>query len=339
MKFPVLALPCCLILAGCGQPEAKDDPVKLRGKSMSTTWQVTLRELPENSSREAIQGEIEATLERIESLASQWQPDTPVSRFNRTLDTHPFSVSSELLEILKAAERINHETEGAFDVTIAPLVNLWGFGPIEETRGKIPTDKEIEDALASMGQDKLMLLPQSAIRKTRADLQIDLSALAKGYAIDQVAQRLDELGTMHYLIEFGGELRAKGTRSKGQGWQVGLEHPQTETNATKIHRSLSLADGAVATSGNYRLAFTDPDTGQAYSHLIDPRTGRPVNHDLLAVSVLAPTAMEADAWATALLVLGPEKGLQLAEKENLDALFVERDPSGIQVLTTANLPR
>jgi thiamine biosynthesis lipoprotein len=298
-----------------------------------------LTTLPNHTSKEEIQGEIEATLERIESLASHWRADTPVSRFNRTLDTQPFPISSELLEILKVAERIHHETEGAFDVTVAPLVNLWGFGPIEETRGKIPTDKEIENALASMGQDKLELLPQSSIRKTRPDLQLDLSALAKGYAIDQVAQRLDELGVLHYLVELGGELRAKGTGTKGQGWQVGLEHPQTDVNATKTHQVIALENAAVATSGNYRLAFTDPDTGQSYSHLIDPRTGRPVSHDLLAVSVLASNAMEADAWATALLVLGPEKGMQLADKENLAALFVERSPSGIQVLTTANFPR
>jgi len=339
MKFPVLALPCYLLLAGCEQPEAKNEPIKLQGQAMGTTWQVTLTTLPNHTSKEEIQGEIEATLERIESLASHWRADTPVSRFNRMLDTQPFPISSELLEILKVAERIHHETKGAFDVTVAPLVNLWGFGPIEETRGEIPTNEEIENALASMGQDKLELLPQSSIRKTRPDLQLDLSALAKGYAIDQVAQRLDELGVLHYLVELGGELRAKGTGTKGQGWQVGLEHPQTDVNATKTHQVIALENAAVATSGNYRLAFTDPDTGQSYSHLIDPRTGRPVPHDLLAVSVLAPTAMEADAWATALLVLGSEKGMQLAEKENLAALFIERGPSGIQVLTTANFPR
>ena len=306
---------------------------------MGTTWQVTLRELPDNTSPKIIRKEIETTLEHIESLTSHWRADTPVSRFNRTLDTEPFPVSSELLAILQTAELIHQKTDGAFDVTVAPLVNLWGFGPIEETRGKIPTDEEIENALASMGQDKLELLPKRAIRKTRADLQLDLSALAKGYAIDQVAQRLDEIGTMHYLVELGGELRAKGTGTKGQGWQVGLEHPQTETNATKTHQVIALENAAVATSGNYRLAFTDPDTGQSYSHLIDPRTGRPVPHDLLAVSVLAPTAMEADAWATALLVLGSEKGLQVAEHENLTALFVESDPSGIKVYATANFPR
>jgi thiamine biosynthesis lipoprotein len=306
---------------------------------MGTTWQVTLRELPDNTSEEAIQKEIEATLERIESLASHWRTDTPVSRFNRTLDTKPFLVPPELFEILQASERIHQATKGAFDVTVAPLVNLWGFGPIEETRGKIPGDEEIENAVASMGQDKLELLPTKAIRKTRPDLQLDLSALAKGYAIDQVAQRLGELGAKHYLIELGGELRAKGNGSEGQGWQVGLEHPQADANATKIHRVITLENAAVATSGNYRLAFTDPDTGQAYSHLIDPRTGRPLSHDLLAVSVIAPTAMEADAWATALLVLGPKKGLQLAKKENLTALFVERGPSGIKVRTTANFPR
>ena len=319
--------------------ETEHQPVKLQGNAMGTTWQVTCRELPENISHETLQGEIEATLERIESLASHWRTDTPVSHFNSMLDTKPFPVSSELLEMLKVAELIHHRTEGAFDVTIAPLVNLWGFGPVEQTRGKTPTDEEIANALVSMGQAKLKLLSNSTIHKTRADLQIALSALAKGYAIDQVAAQLDELGAMHYLIELGGELLAKGNGSTGQGWQVGLEHPLADAKTTRIHRTLSLVNGAVATSGNYRLAFTDPDTGQSYSHIIDPRTGRPVNHDLLAVSVIASTAIEADAWATSLLVLGREKGLPLAERENLAALFVEGEPSGIQVTTTSNFSR
>ncbi len=336
MRLSILL--CCVILTGCGQPEAKDGPIKLRGKAMGTTWLVTLRELPDKTSEKILQDEMEAALERIESLASHWRTDTPVSRFNRARDTQPFPVSPELLAILQAADRIHHKTGGAFDVTVAPLVNLWGFGPIEETRGKIPDDEEIENALASMGQGKLMLLPKSAIRKTQPDLQLDLSALAKGYAIDLVAQRLDELGALHYLVELGGELRAKGNGSAGNGWKVGLEHPETDGRRTKIHRVITLENAAVATSGNYRLAFTDKDTGQAYSHIIDPRTGHPVSHELTAVSVLAPTAMEADAWATALLVLGSEKGMQLAEHENLTALFVERDPSGIKALTTPNFP-
>ena len=339
MKLSVLIIPCFVLLAGCGQPKAKDEPVKLRGQAMGTTWEVTLRELPENVSPEALRSEIEATLERIEALASHWRTDSPVAQFNRKLDTQPFPAPSELLEMLEVAQRINQVTDGAFDVTIAPLVNLWGFGPIEETRGKTPSDEEIAKALEDMGQDKLQLLQGKGIRKTRAKLQIDLSAFAKGYTIDQVAQRLDEVGALHYLIELGGELRAKGNGSKGKGWQVGLEHPEAEANATKNHRAITLTTGAVATSGNYRLAFTDPDTGQSYSHIIDPRTGRPVDNQLVAVSVIAPTAMEADAWATALLVLGPKNGLQLAKKESLSALFVEHDPSGIQILMTPNFPR
>ena len=153
MKLLVRTLPYCVLLAGCGQPETENHPVKLQGTAMGTTWQVTLRELPENTSEEALQKEIEATLERIESLTSHWRADTPVSRFNRTLDTEPFPVPPELFEILQASERIHHKTKGAFDVTIAPLVNLWGFGPIEETRGKIPSDEKIENSLASMGQE------------------------------------------------------------------------------------------------------------------------------------------------------------------------------------------
>ena len=338
MKFSVLTLTCCVLLGGCGQPIADNELVKLRGQAMGTTWEVTLRELSENLSQDTLQTDIEDILDSIEAIASHWRTDTPVSQFNRTLETQPFPAPSELLEMLETAQRINQITDGAFDVTVAPLVNLWGFGPIEGNRGKTPSDEEIAKALEDLGQDKLQLLPDKGIRKTRAKLQIDLSALAKGYAIDQVAQRIDELGALHYLIELGGELRAKGNGSKGKGWQVGLEHPEAEANATKNHRVITLTTGAVATSGNYRLAFTDPDTGQSYSHVIDPRTGKPVDNQLVAVSVIAPTAMEADAWATALLVLGSEKGLQLAEKESLDTLFVERKSTGIQILTTPNFP-
>ncbi len=336
-SFPLPLL--CLLLGCSSEPrEGARETISLEGKALGTTWMVKVRSAKSIDPRD-LRDAIVAEIEKIEKILSHWRPDAELYQFNHALTTEPVAVHPHLHNLLQYARRINEESLGAFDVTIAPLVNLWGFGPIEETRGKIPTGEEIENALASMGQDKLELLPKSAIRKIRADLQLDLSAIAKGYAIDQVANKLDELGALHYLIELGGELRAKGNGSKGKGWQVGLEHPQADANATKIHRVITLTDAAVATSGNYRLAFTDPDTGQSYSHLIDPRTGRPVNHDLLAVSVVALTAMEADAWATALLVVGREKGLQLAERENLDALFVERDSSGIKVQTTANFPR
>ena len=267
---------------------------------MGTTWQVTIRHLPQGHSRQELNKRIEAEFNLIDAQASHWRPDSPVSRFNRTFTTEPFPIKPDLKRIITQAQDLHKKTSGAFDITIAPLVNIWGFGPVKSTRGYTPSDEEIEKALVMCGMQKLKLLPDDTIRKTIPGLQIDLSALAKGYAIDQVADLLDTLDIQDYLIECGGELRGRGDGSGGVGWQVAIENP-VGSGASRI---ISLVNSAVATSGNYRRL-----------HIINPQTGRPVETRTNIISVVASTAMEADAWATACLVLDHEACTQLAQQE------------------------
>jgi FAD:protein FMN transferase len=267
---------------------------------MGTTWQVTIRHLPQGHSHQELNKRIAAEFNLIDAQASHWRPDSPVSRFNRTFTTEPFPIKPDLQRIIIRAQDLHKKTSGAFDITIAPLVNLWGFGPVKSTRGYTPSDEEIEKALVMCGMQKLKLLPDDTIRKTIPGLQIDLSALAKGYAIDRVADLLDTLDIQDYLIECGGELRGRGDGSGGVGWQVAIESP-VGSGASRI---IALVNSAIATSGNYRRL-----------HIINPKTGRPVETRTNIISVVAPTAMEADAWATACLVLDHEACTQLAQQE------------------------
>ena len=223
---------------------------------------------------------------------------------------------------------MHEQTRGAFDPTIAPLVNLWGFGPVSQNRLRIPSKDEIKNALDQVGMNKLEIMNGNKMRKKRPDLQIDLSASAKGEIIDQVCLMLDGRGFNNYLVEIGGEIRAHGNGKDGRGWTVGLEDGfQSKPNELS---TVSLRNHAVATSGTYRQSKPNPNSSIPASHLLDPRTGRPVEHNLVAVNVLAPTARDADALATALMVLGPEEGMRKAEEMNLIARFCSREGNRTQ---------
>jgi len=214
---------------------------------------------------------------------------------------------------------MHRETGGAFDPTIAPVVNLWGFGPVGKTRSTIPSDDQVEQAMALTGLDKLEIVQKGMVRKKVPTLQLDFSASAKGEIIDQICKLLERWGFSNYLVEIGGEIRAEGKGREGKGWVVGLEdgHSKNENGMA----SVPLRNYAVATSGSYRLTKPNPDSNRNASHLIDPRTGRPIEHDLIAVNAFAPTARDADAWATALMILGPVDGMKVAEKIDMVARF------------------
>ena len=304
---------------------------------MGTTWSVTLRELPPGQTPASIEGRVVETLENIEALASHWRADSQLSRFNSSRETGPVSVAPHLHQMLATAMELHEKTGGAYDVTIAPLVDLWGFGPQRRNRGHVPPDESIERLMPSIGMQHLQVLPDGSVRKSIPDLRLDLSSIAKGYAIDRVAELLDGLGVRDYLVELGGELRAGGNRRQEGGWRVGLEHPRVSRKPL-LHRGVPLKDASMATSGDYRLVFEDPSGGRRFSHILDPRTGRPITHGLAAVSVLSGTAMEADALATALMVLGPVDGYQYAVRERLAAIFVVETHGGMKVRKTDQFP-
>ena len=255
---------------------------------------------------------------------SHYRPESELSRFNRARTTEPWPMSRETLGVVAEALSVGRASGGAFDVTIGPLVDAWGFG--SPGRGPAAPDEAALAALrARVGSDLLEVdLGASTLRKRRADVVLDLSAIAKGYAVDAIADLLVERGYADYLVEIGGELRAGGASERGERWRVGLERPVPGAPAAR--RIVPLADAAVATSGDYRN-FYDLN-GVRVSHTLDPRTGRPVAHRLRSVSVIARRCSLADARSTALNVLGPEEGYALAVVRGWAALFVVDDGTG-----------
>jgi FAD:protein FMN transferase len=248
---------------------------------------------------------------------STYDSRSELSEFNRRQDLGWVPASPGLLDVLDSASRISAATQGAFDVTVGPLVDLWGFGPQFQTR-RVPDDALIERVRDSVGYRHVQTdLSAAAIRKSHRRTQVDLSAIAKGYGVDRVAMILDRHGVGDYLVEIGGEFRARGNTA-GRPWRVAIERPVEGRRV--LGEIVVLGNRAIATSGTTRDFFAQD--GRHYSHTIDPATGRPVVHPPMAVSVVADTAMEADAWATALLVLGPERGYALAQSRGLAALLV-----------------
>ena len=290
----------------------------IRGLTMGTSYAVELAAPINDATRIRIAKLIEMELAEINRAMSTYDPQSELSAFNMREDLRWTPASRGLLEVLDSATRVSAATEGAFDVTVAPLVDLWGFGPQYRAR-RVPDDAAIERVRESVGYVNVQTdRSAGAIRKTHGRTRIDLSAIAKGYGVDRVAMILDRQGINDYLVEIGGEFRARGTTAAGRPWRVAIERPVEGKRL--LGDVVVLENRAIATSGTTRDFFVQD--GRHYSHTIDPATARPVEHPPMAVSVVADTTMEADAWATALLVLGPERGYALAQAHGRAALLV-----------------
>ena len=274
--------------------------------------------------RAAVEAEVQGVLERIEGRMSHYRPDSELSRFNRARTTEPQQMTPETLGVVAEALAVGRVSGGAFDVTVGPLVDAWGFGPPGRAPA-VPEEALLAALRARVGVDLLELdLSASTLRKRRADIVVDLSAIAKGYAVDAVAALLAERGFDDHLVEIGGELRAAGRNERGEPWRVAIERPAQ--GVASAQRIVPLTDAALATSGDYRNFYALD--GTRVSHTIDPRTGRPVTHGPLSVSVIAERCSLADAQSTALNVLGVEEGYPLAVTHGWAALFVTDDGAG-----------
>ena len=297
----------------------------ITGTTMGTTFAVTV--VPGAGAAAVAEGlpaSVQRRLDGIEARMSHYRPDSEVSRFNAARTTEPRPMSRETLGVVAEALAVSRVSGGAFDVTVGPLVDAWGFGPPGRAPAA-PDAMSLAALRARVGFDLLALDPAAAtLRKRNEDVVVDLSAVAKGYAVDAVSSLLVDRGYRDHLVEIGGELRGAGTNEEGAPWRVAVERPVP--GAPAAQRIVPLADAALATSGDYRN-FYDLD-GVRVSHTIDPRTGRPVTHGLLSVSVIADRCSLADARSTALNVLGPEAGYALAVEQGWAALFVEDDGAG-----------
>jgi thiamine biosynthesis lipoprotein len=229
-------------------------------------------------------------------------------------------VSEDLASVVQAALRFSEDSGGAFDVTVAPLVAAWGFGTAERTPRSLPEPAVLDALRANTGYEKLQVrMRPPALRKDAAEVQIDLNAIAPGYAVDQLSERLSSMGVEHYMINLGGEVRVQGRNAQGAAWRIATERPVDGEPVP--YAIMRLSDLAVTTSGEYRRYY-ELD-GQRYSHTIDPRTARPVQHSLASVVVIGPTSMYTDGWATALNVLGAQAGHDLAVRRDIAAMFIE----------------
>ena len=319
-----------LLAAGSVAACARPAHATIRGLTMGTSYTVELAALIDDAVRTRLAELIEVELAAINRAMSTYDPRSELSEFNRRQDLRWAPASRGLLEVLESASRISTSTQGAFDVTVGPLVDLWGFGPQYGTR-RVPDDAAIERVRESVDYRHVQIDPSAgAIRKRHSHTQVDLSGIAKGYGVDRVAMVLDRQGVRDYLVEIGGELRARGTAAAGNPWRVGIERPVE--GGRVIGEIAVLENRGIATSGTTEDFFVQD--GRHYSHIIDPATARPIGDPPMAASVVADTTMEADAWATALVVLGSERGYALAQARGLAALLVTASGSTFDVRIT-----
>lgn len=301
--------------------------VHLTGPTMGTAYNVKVRDDVGISTSE-LKRQIDDRLAKINQLMSTYDPSSELSLFNQHRSTTPFALSDETLSVLREAKRLGTLSDGVLDVTVGPLVNVWGFGP-QAKPDVIPSQATIEALQQQTGLDKLVLGPTTA-SKLIPQLYVDLSTIAKGYGVDQIASLLELQGHTDYLVEIGGEMRVAGVKSNGIAWRIAIEQPVTDKR--DVQSVLSIGNNAIATSGDYRNYFEED--GVRYSHLIDPRTGYPIQHNLVSVTVVHPSSMTADGLATALGVMGKEAALRLAEEQQLDVLLITREKNGFQTYTS-----
>jgi thiamine biosynthesis lipoprotein len=333
MPRSLLALLPALLLTACG--DGRLEQLEIDGSALGTTFNVSIVEPPETMDPEVLQGEILATLDSIDRLASTWRDDSELSVFNADHSVDWIIVSPEFCSALERALRLGQTTQGAFDVTVGPLVNLWGFGPDGQVL-EPPPDAAIMAARERVGYSRIETdCAEGLVRKDHALMYVDLSGWAKGLAVDEVAETLETHGLDDYLVEIGGEIRVSGHNSNNANWALAVEAPSTSQRVP--HAIIRVTDTSVATSGDYRNYFEH--SGKSYSHTIDPRSGRPVAHDLAAVTVVHESAAYADALATALLVLGPQDGPALAQTLEIAAYFLIRKESGITEITSPEFDR
>ena len=321
-----------ILLSGCGQAPEQREYVHISGRTMGTTYNIkfSAQGAPDP---QVLQSEVDIRLVEINKLMSTYDPESELSRFNQHTGSEPFPFSQENILVLREAKRLAEISNGYLDVTVGPLVNLWGFGPTKRPE-KIPEQSVIDDTKAKIGLDKVILSDNSAI-KTSEELYVDLSTIAKGYGVDQLALIMDKHGVTDYLVEIGGEMRVSGVNASGKPWRIAVEKPLSKERA--MQRLITIGNNAIATSGDYRNYFEE--NGVRYSHLIDPTTGYPIQHNVVAVSVIHESSMTADGLSTALNVMGKEAALAIAEKNNLAVLLITRENGEFKEYTSAQFAK
>ncbi len=329
LAFGMLLCVCCVGLTACSQP----GPVwRLEGMQGTALWHVTVNRPPATLSEAQLQAGLNNAFAETNQLIGSWELTSTISQFNRYSGMDWFSVSPKLAKLVELTLHISQQSAGSYDVTLAPLLQLWGFGSHDSAKERIPTQAEIALTRAKVGYQKLQVrLDPPALRKSQPDLHLELASVADGFAADQAGLYLESLGIHDYMVEIAGEVRTRGISPRGDAWRIAIEKPQEEAGRM-VQQGVSLRKAGLATSGDYRNFFVKG--GQRYSHTFDPTTGSPVTHNLASASVLAEETTVADAYATLFMVLGEEKAKAFAETHGIHAYFIWRTDDGFKTFAT-----
>lgn len=329
--FRAALLGACVLFSGCDSATTPATPAStatvLDGKTMGTFWRVSVIGVDEAKSQ-TLRAKVQAQLDADDRLLSTWKNDSALMRFNHAADTRPWPVSEAMADIVTLSLRIGAKTHGAMDITVGPLVNLWGFGPDKQPVAT-PDAQAIAAAKARTGLQHLQVINQSGrqfLQKDIPDLFVDLSTVGEGYAADHLARLMEQEGISRYLVSVGGALVSRGMNGEGKPWRVAIQKPTDQENA--VQAIVDINGHGISTSGSYRNYY-ELD-GKRISHVIDPQTGQPITHKLVSVTVIAPTALEADGWDTGLMVLGPEKAQQVVREQGLAVYMIVKEGEGFK---------
>ncbi|EOZ0908107.1 FAD:protein FMN transferase ApbE [Klebsiella quasipneumoniae] len=329
--FRAALLGACVLFSGCDSATTPATPAStatvLDGKTMGTFWRVSVIGVDE-AKAQALRAKVQAQLDADDRLLSTWKNDSALMRFNHATDTRPWPVSEAMADIVTLSLRIGAKTHGAMDITVGPLVNLWGFGPDKQPVAT-PDAQAIAAAKARTGLQHLQVINQSGrqfLQKDIPDLFVDLSTVGEGYAADHLARLMEQEGISRYLVSVGGALVSRGMNGEGKPWRVAIQKPTDQENA--VQAIVDINGHGISTSGSYRNYY-ELD-GKRISHVIDPQTGQPITHKLVSVTVIAQTALEADGWDTGLMVLGPEKAQQVVREQGLAVYMIVKEGEGFK---------
>ena len=319
-----LMLGFLLLFNGCDQPK---HIIQINGESMGTTYSIKIVQNANKTNIQSIEIGIDSVLHQINKQMSTWDPKSEISVFNQWRSIKPYPVSGSLITVVDKAISISKKTQGLFDVTVYDLMSLWGFGPNPKTG--MPSISEVDKVLSSTGYGKIKIYKNTII-KTHPLVKLDLNAIAKGYAVDQVFKYIEEQGFDNIFVEIGGEVRSLGRNSLNDLWSIGIENPPGgEKSDKQLAAIVDMENNSVATSGNYRNIVNI--NGDILGHTINPRTGYPIQTNILSVTVLARSSMIADGWATALMAMDYKQGLEIIDQEDgIEAIWIILNKNGIR---------
>jgi thiamine biosynthesis lipoprotein len=329
-SFQVISVISTFMLIGCQEPKTLQ---KFEGETQGTTYHISFWSPTKAIATSDLKTLVDDELKRIDAEISNYRQDSVIEQFNANQSTAPQLLSEEIVKLISAAREVSVASRGCYDLTIKPLFDLWGFKGDKLNK---PTQDTLTQTLRQVGFEQLEILGSNQVRKHNPKVSIDLSSVGQGYSVAKIATMFDEQGIENYLIEIGGELQIRGKKPDQQQWRVALEKPISEERS--LHKIITV-DGAeplgITTSGTYRHFFDEE--GKRYSHILDAHTGMPVSHQTVSVTVFNKSAMTAEVWDTALLCLGREEGVKVANQAGIAALFIEQqgDNTFNAVSTTA----